>query len=582
MNKDNLPENAENMENTDSLENPAVSDAAEDAVDTAAAADGNAAEESTADETADALPDDLTEDAEAPQEKEEPKKKKRSRANTRKFRFGAMATVLSVCVIAAVILLNVVVGILADRFPLNIDLTSDKTYTLSEQASNVIKSINKDVELVVFAEESSFENYGSGYTELDTILRQYHEALVQAQTLSGGKISVTYVNPNSPEIKKTYEKYEPEAGSTLLISGNNSKMIGFSDLFSMSANDYYGQSYTFTSKVELALATKLNAVAGDKNLVMTLFTGHDEESTTVKNITNLFETNGYTVNSMNLASMAEIDEGTSIAVIPAPSKDFTDEEIKRLREWMNNDGKLGRNLFVVVNYAADCPNLYEFLEENYGVTVTNNLVQETDTNKQIRSLYVPGVYNSLVDVQTSDLTKDLEGEPVLIGPTRQLLTAHGSDPDKESTINIPLLTYSDTARIIDWDKVNAEDAEDAVVKAESYPIVGMVQAKTWTIDNSGSSSVQIENNVLVCGGMDLFNSSYLNSANYANEDVALGAVNTICGNENAVKISTKVMSSDTLEFKESTANVLTILFVVVVPLVTLIICLVVFLRRRHL
>ena len=110
----------------------------------------------------------------------------------------------------------------------------------------------------------------------------------------------------------------------------------------------------------------------------------------------------------------------------------------------------------------------------------------------------------------------------------------------------------------------------------------MVQAKTWTIDNSGSSSVQIENNVLVCGGMDLFNSSYLNSANYANEDVALGAVNTICGNENAVKISTKVMSSDTLEFKESTANVLTILFVVVVPLVTLIICLVVFLRRRHL
>ena len=43
-------------------------------------------------------------------------------------------------------------------------------------------------------------------------------------------------------------------------------------------------------------------------------------------------------------------------MIAAPSKDYTDDEIKKIREWMNNGGNLGRNLAVFVNYQADCPN----------------------------------------------------------------------------------------------------------------------------------------------------------------------------------------------------------------------------------
>lgn len=54
-----------------------------------------------------------------------------------------MATGLSVIVIAAVVLLNVVVGILADRFPLTFDLTKDKTFSLSEQGAAVADSTKR-------------------------------------------------------------------------------------------------------------------------------------------------------------------------------------------------------------------------------------------------------------------------------------------------------------------------------------------------------------------------------------------------------------------------------------------------------
>ena len=579
MNKDNIPENTENtesLENTAAEETAAVQEVADAAETSAVAQDTEEVKETeTQEETS--SPADETEEKETKKRKE-----KRSRASSRKFRFGAMSTALTVVVIVAVVLINVVVGILADRYPLNLDLTKDGDYTLSQEAVDVIKSVDKEVEIVVFAPESLFENYGSQYAGLNTITRQYHEALVQAQALSGGKIKVTYQDPTDPTIESKYGEYDLEYADTLLLCGNASKSFAFADMYTADVQDYYSGSYTFTSKVEQTLASSLNAVAGNQSLVMTMFTGHGEDTTTQQGITDLFELNGYTVKSMNLASEEEIDENTSIAVIPAPSKDYSEEEIKRLREWMDNNGKMGRNLMVVVNYSADCPNLYEFLEENYGVTVTNNLVAETDSSKQLRNPFFASVYNSLVDVESTDLTGDLGGSSVILGPTRQLLTAHGSDPETESTLNIPILTYTDTAKIIDMDAANGEDAENALQAADSYPISGMVYARKWTVDNSGDTSVEIENNVLVCGGMNLFNSSYLKSANYANEDLALETVNTICGNEDSVKISSKVLSPDTLEFTEKTANVMSIVFVVGLPAAALIICLVVFLRRRHL
>ena len=83
-------------------------------------------------------------------------------------------------------------------------------------------------------------------------------------------------------------------------------------------------------------------------------------------------------------------------VIAAPSKDYTDDEIKKIREWMNNGGNLGRNLAVFVNYQADCPNLYEYLNVDFGIEVTNNIIIETDVNRQYAyNQYYPVSYTHL-------------------------------------------------------------------------------------------------------------------------------------------------------------------------------------------
>ena len=81
--------------------------------------------------------------------------------------------------------------------------------------------------------------------------------------------------------------------------------------------------------------------------------------------------------------------------------------------------------------------------------------------------------------------------------------------------------------------------------------------------------------------MWLANSTFLQNASFNNEDVLLSVANNLTGND-AIVISGKSVKTDTMTLTESTVWTLMIIFVVVIPVVTLVICLVVFIKRRHL
>lgn len=526
---------------------------------------------------------------EASQEKggEKPKKAKRSKADNRKFRYGSMSTILTVVVICAVVLLNVVCGILADRFPLNIDLTKDKKYSLSDKAMDVIKSVDKDVEIVVFGDESFFRDGYSGYAaEINVILRQYYEALNTCTASSGGKISVKYEDINAdPALGNAYTKYGITNYDTLLVRGDKYQIIHLTDLLTQEANDYYGSSYTYTSKVEQALMSKLHIVNSDESMKMVFLTGHEENAIVLKNLKTLYTNNGYEVEEVNALTMPELGDDVDMVVIPAPAKDYTAEEVKWLSEWMNNDGKLGRNLFFMVNYQAEYKELGALMRDTYGITITDNLIQETDNNK----LLMRDKYTSLVDIPQTSLTADIVGKNVVLGPTRQLIGSSdwSAEGDEDaSRILASLVNYGDTARLVPMKDVLGDETsdEDTSVKADSYPVSGMMYSYRFDTDNNTGTGMptKLESKVLVCGGMASVADTYLNGAAFYNEELLLNSINTILGNKDTVSISSKVVSSDTFTMTETPANILALTFIIIVPAVCLIICLVVFLKRRHL
>ena len=54
--------------------------------------------------------------------------------HSRRFKFGSLATVITAVFVAAIILINVVAGLLLDRFPISIDLTADNRFELTQDS----------------------------------------------------------------------------------------------------------------------------------------------------------------------------------------------------------------------------------------------------------------------------------------------------------------------------------------------------------------------------------------------------------------------------------------------------------------
>lgn len=106
----------------------------------------------------------------------------------------------------------------------------------------------------------------------------------------------------------------------------------------------------------------------------------------------------------------------------------------------------------------------------------------------------------------------------------------------------------------------------------------MAYAQRQGIINNTQS---VSSHVLVSGSVQML--YYLSESRYYNEDLLVGAMNTMSGNTGAVVISGKPLNSETLDFSNATVQIVGLgIFTIGIPAITLIICLVVFLKSRHL
>lgn len=505
-------------------------------------------------------------------EKKEKKALRRFNLRTnRKLRLGTTATVLTIVVIAAVMVFNMIVGILYDRFPLTLDLTADSTYTLSEESREVAKKVTQDLEILVFMNETTFSAPTTGSEDANVILRQFYRFTQDYNTLSNGHVTVKYLDMEAdPTLATKYKEYEVSSGSILFRTADQYRVISIDDLYTeeMDSTTY---SYVYSSLVEQKLASTVNAVCGGKTVTLTFLTGHDENEQVIAAMKKLYELNGYTTNTLNLASAAEIDPTTEAMIIVGPATDYSIEEITRLRAWLNNDTKLNRDLMVMCNYLGECPNLYDFLKNDYGITVTDNLIVETDSNNYLQMM---GDLIPLTAVQDTDLTKDFADEKVMMPYTLEIKTAFGTDTDAESVTNYSMIEFPESAKLIPQSSLE-EGADAERLDAAAYPVIGMAYAKELrqTSEHAG------ETNVIVSGSYLFPITSSL--VQYKNEALTLEPMRTICSLGDTVVISAMDLSTVTLSYSVADARAIQIVMIAV-PLILVVISVVVFLKRRHL
>ena len=281
--------------------------------------------------------------------------KKTSLFARRSFRYGSMATVFTVVFIAIVVLLNVLVSFLSDKYPLSIALTSNQRYKLSAKSIQYVKTIKDKVSITVLADESAYLS-SSEYAPCAKIMEQYPKY--------NSNISISFVNlTKNPTFQSNYAKETLETGDIIVASGSKYKHIAINDLLQSSTDQSTGQNQVTGDQTEQQLDSALQYLT-TTNLPTVMFTtGHSEPSSTDSSNTEaaglqaLLTKNNYKIETKDIATDG-IDKDASAVVIVDPKADFSAAEIKALDEYLNNGGKMGKNLYVFYDpQQGSLPNL---------------------------------------------------------------------------------------------------------------------------------------------------------------------------------------------------------------------------------
>ena len=98
-------------------------------------------------------------ESEVQKTKKQPKNKRglKEFLKSRKARYGAVSTAIVIITVAVVIVLNIVVSLLVDRFPnLKLDLTANSAYELNEDTADYMSHLDKDVDFNILSKEEDF------------------------------------------------------------------------------------------------------------------------------------------------------------------------------------------------------------------------------------------------------------------------------------------------------------------------------------------------------------------------------------------------------------------------------------------
>lgn len=490
------------------------------------------------------------------------KKNFREFMNSRSARRGAASILITVLVIAAIILVNVMIGSIASRTNLSVDITANASFRLQSTTEDYISAVNKPVDIYVLQKENDFESGDSDN------YKYYVQAnrLLHAMDDSSDNISLHYEDITAnPSFVANYPNIDWTKSHMLLVScGDLYRAIDLTDMFNFNEAELYQGYYVIDSqKVEQAVMNAvMNVIIEEKPKVMVL-TGQEERD--MKAFSTLLENNAYEVETVSLLK-SDIPKDTEFIVIYAPRVDISDDIYEKLSGWLKNNGSYGHNLIYFPDDEIEVrqlTNLNSLLEE-YGIAVEDGHIYETSQDNLI-----PG-YNQYLSIfnypeKDTTYTAGLRNPsiPVVMELTMPVTVA-------DENIAVPLLQTSDKALLIPRNADSDYTPEYSTLNGAAIGTLGEKE------DSARTSSVA------VIGSYDAVSSDFLSISSYNNPAYFVNLFNTLASREDvSVVIEGKNPSSSALgAISQNDIMFPSVLVRFIIPIGILLIGLIIWIVRR--
>ncbi len=498
------------------------------------------------------------------EDKNKKKKKEgkiKSFMKSRKAKHGSIAIVIVAVVVAITIVINVICGLLVDRFPnLKLDLTANNAFELQEDTLNYVSDLEQDVTVNVLATQSDFENNGTYFIQAENLLEKMESA-------SDGKLGIKYVDLSSnPSFATQYPNvnWNSQVSNIILVSsGEQYKALTLDDCFEYDSQYYaYYGSYQFTgTKIEQAVVTAILNVTTENKVVVDMIKGNGEQDYSA--ITSLLENNAYQVNEVSLATNG-MDDDAEFAILYAPSVDLDDSAIDKLSTWLDNGGNNGKTLiYVPCADKADTPNLDKLLSD-WGMQVNGGYVFETSNDYLVSSSSPYAFIVDYADYYTDNLKNSKI--PVVTSDTHDIII-------KDESTAHALLTTSSKAGVYPYDADEDWSYSDAI---SGDPLnVAAEGVKT--------NSDDVSSNVVVFGSYMMFTKNLMEINSFNNSAYLMNVVNTLAEKDDVgITIESKSLDSAELGVTDVTPGlVVLVIFVFVIPIGILVAGIIVWIRRRN-
>ncbi|MEY8355683.1 GldG family protein [Lachnospiraceae bacterium 54-53] len=455
---------------------------------------------------------------------------------TRKLKKGGYTAILSVIVIAAVIVLNMIVGRLPEKVR-QWDMSSSQIYTLGGTTKDLLASLDKDVRIYVVADPDSVDK------RITSFVKRYEDL--------SGRIQVETVDSvlHPDQVSKLNAE-----DNTILVScesTNKTESIPFTDIIKMDEMSYYyyGQSKETEFDGEGQITGAISHVINDVQKTVYAAEGHGETSLGAS-VSDMLNKSGLTVSSLNLLKAGSIPGDCELLLFYAPVSDLAEDEKKMVSDYLDGGG----NVMILAGHEEkERPNLNALIND-YGLNLENGLAADT------KNFYQNNPYYIFPTIQAgSEVTNGIDTKSTALVLQSAALTQKEDLPDGVEVT--PFMETSDGGMLVTADS-----------QTKGTYILGAVSEKTL---DSGSARLTVLSTPSLID--ESLNTSFTNLTNLS---LFMNAVTSNFDDVSNVSIPSKSL--------EVTYNTVThgglwgILFIFVIPAVTLAAGLVIWLKRRRL
>ena len=474
---------------------------------------------------------------------------------SRKFKYGGIATVITIMFIVVVIVFNMIMGVLDSRVIMEVDLTANQVYGLTQESIDFVQGLEKDVEIDILNSKDSFESGGQYYVQAAAIIENYSKY--------SSRVTVNYVDlVQNPTFAAEYEGEDLSTNDVLVRCGEKHKLVKSSDLFNSEMNYSTFNRVVTSSKAEQSVTSAMVNVTSDEITKVAILTGYDE--TDYSGLTSMLTSNNFDVQEVNIVT-EEIPEDAKLAVIFAPSRDYDQASLKKLDTFLSNGEKLGKSLVFVAGPQPDqIPELNSFLEE-WGMRVESGVMFEASSDHLFTNT---NVFQSIVDYEDEDYSSAITNKDIPVA-------VYQSRP-------IEILKESESIKVLlqssEYSGIYPADAAEGWQPDESDLIGPIPVAAVSTKQVSGVDDVS---NVAIFGSVMTFAETFLSSTSLNNSAYLINVFNTLAEREDTVVIEAKTLGGTTMNIMTNVSIPLGVVFTIVLPLLILATGLVIWIRRRN-